>query len=220
TWEALKQTLTGRGGAVVLEGALLNTNLTEQLFNGFAASPLVPPTVIANIKKKNPNLFGTNKTMFENLAGKIAIQDGKISTADLKLASNDFSMVGDGWFSFDKTLDLNTTLTLSQKLTNDLVAEVPAAKFLLNSNGRFEVPLKLTGAIMKPAVGVDSNALQARLQQGMVQQGRQEVQKKATDTVKGLLEGIGKKKEPPKTPPTEQPKTPPPPPADTTKAKG
>ena len=223
TWEALQKTLTGRGGAVVLEGALLNTNLTEQLFNGFAASPLVPPTVIANIKKKNPNLFGTNKTMFENLAGKIAIQDGKISTADLKLASNDFSMVGDGYFSFDKTLNLNTTLTLSQKLSNDLVAEIPAAKFLLNANGRFEVPLKLTGAIMKPAVGVDTNAMQARLQQGMVQQGRQEVQKKATDTVKGLLEGIGKKKEPPKTPPAEQPKTPPttpPPPPDSTKAKG
>ena len=55
TWEALQKTLTGRGGAVVLEGALLNTNLTEQLFNGFAASPLVPPTVIAPaVRRRSP----------------------------------------------------------------------------------------------------------------------------------------------------------------------
>ena len=80
---------------------------------------------------------------------------------------------------------------------------------------------------MKPAVGVDSNAIQARLQQGLVQQGKQDLNKKATETVKGLLDGLNKKKEPPKTPPAEQPKTPPttppatpPPPADTTKGKG
>ncbi len=218
SWEALQKTLTGRGGAMVLEGALLNVNLTEQLFNSVAKMPMVPPTVVQNIKKKNPSLFATNKTMFENLAGKIAIQDGKISTADLKLTSSDFALVGDGWFGFDKTLDLNTTLTLSQKLSNDLIAEVPAARFLLNANGRFEVPLKLTGAVMKPAVAVDTNAISARLQQGLVQQGKQDLNKKATDTVKDLLQGLGKKKEPPKTPPPAEPKTPPAtPPADTTK---
>ena len=111
-------------------------------------------------------------------------------------------------------MDLNTTLTLSQKLSNDLIAEVPIAKYLLNSSGRFELPLKLSGAVIKPNVGVDANALSARLQQGVVQQGKQQATEEVGKQVKGLLEGLGKKKAPPTPPKTE----PAPAKTDTTKA--
>ncbi len=205
TWEELQKTLTGNGGAMVLEGALLNVNLTQQLFASVEAMPMVPASVVQNIKNKNPNLFGSNKTAFENLAGKVNISDGRINTNDLHLKSSDFSLTGGGWFSFAKTLDVKSTLTLSEKLTRDLVAEVPAAKYMLNSGGRFEVPLNLSGNVMKPSVGVDAGAIQSRLQQGLVQQGKDELNKKATDTVKGLLDGLGKKKAPaaPKTEPAK-----------------
>jgi hypothetical protein len=196
TWEALQKTLTGKGGAVVVEGAFLNVNLAQQLFTSVQSMPMVPAGFADRIKSKNPKLFGANQTAFENLAGKVTIADGRINTNDLHLKSSDFSLVGGGWFSFGKEMDVNTTLTLSQKLTNDLVAEVPVAKYLLNSSGRFELPIKLSGAVAKPAVGVDANAIQARLQQGLVQQGKEDLNKKATDTVKGLLDGLTKKKAP------------------------
>ena len=120
--------------------------------------------------------------------------------------------IGGGWFSFAKQLDLNTTLTLSEKLTRDLVAEVPMAKYLLNSGGRFELPIKLSGAVGKPAIGVDANLIQARFQQGLMQQGKEDLNKKATDTVKDFLDGLGKKKAP--VPPKTEPAPAPP---DTTK---
>ncbi len=196
TWEELQKTLTGDGGALVIEGAFLNVNLAQQLFTTVQSMPMVPAGFADRIKNKNPKLFTENKTSFENLAGKIKISDGKINTNDLHLKSSDFSLTGGGWFSFAKQMDVNTTLTLSQKLTNDLVAEVPMAKYLLNSSGRFELPIKLSGAVAKPSVGVDANAIQAKLQQGLVQQGKAELNKKATDTVKGLLDGLTKKKSP------------------------
>ncbi|HXV14079.1 MAG TPA: AsmA-like C-terminal region-containing protein, partial [Candidatus Krumholzibacteria bacterium] len=196
TWEVLQKTLTGSGGAVVVEGAFLNVNLAQQLFTSVQSMPMVPAGFADRIKNKNPKLFSANQTAFENLAGKVTIADGRINTNDLHLKSSDFSLVGGGWFSFGKEMDVNTTLTLSQKLTNDLVAEVPMAKYLLNSGGRFELPIKLSGAVAKPSVGVDANAIQAKLQQGLVQQGKDELNKKATDTVKGLLDGLTKKKAP------------------------
>jgi hypothetical protein len=122
-------------------------------------------------------------------------------------------------------LDLNSTLTLSQKLTNDLVAEVPAAKYLLNSNGRFELPIKLSGAVMKPNVGVDANAIQARLQQGLVQKGKEDVKEEVTKGLKGVLDGLTKKKQPAPPPPapaktdTTKQQTPPPTPAKTDSTK-
>jgi len=206
TWEDLQKTLKGGGDAMVIEGSLLNVNLAQQLFSSLEASPMVPAGVVQNLKAKNPSLFSSNKTVFENLAGKVSIADGRLNTNDLHLKSPDFSLVGGGWFNFAKQMDLNTTLTLSQKLTNDLVAEVPVAKYLLNSSGRFELPIKLSGAVMKPAVGVDAAAIQTKLQQGLVQQGKQEATKQLTDQVKGLF----KKKEP-------APTTPAPAKTDTTK---
>jgi hypothetical protein len=213
TWEALQKTLTGGGSTLVVEGAFLKANLAQQLFTSVQSTPLVPAGFVERIKAKNPKLFGENKTAFENLAGKVRIADGKINAGDLKLVSNDFTLGGEGWFSFSKEMDLNTTFALSQKLTNDLIAEVPAAKFLINSNGRFELPIKLTGAVMKPNVGVDSKAMQARLQQGLVQQGKKEVTDEVNKQVKGLLDGLTKKKQPTTPPKTE----PPPAKADSTK---
>jgi hypothetical protein len=196
TWEELQKTLSGKGGALVIEGAFLNVNLAQQLFTSVQSMPMVPAGFSDRMKAKNPKLFAENNTTFQNLAGKVNIADGKINTNDLHLKSSDFSLTGGGWFSFAKQMDLNTTLVLSEKLTRDLVAEVPMAKYLLNSNGRFELPIKLSGAVAKPAVGVDGKLIQSRLQQGLMQQGKEDLNKKATDTVKELLQGLGKKKAP------------------------
>ena len=208
TWEELQKTLAGNGGALVIEGAFLNVNLAQQLFTTVQSMPMVPAGFADRIKAKNPKLFAENKTTFQNLAGKVNIANGKINTGDLKLKSSDFDIAGAGWFSFAKEMDLNTTLTLSDKLTRDLVAEIPMAKYLLNSGGRFELPIKLSGGVAKPNVGVDANAIQAKLQQGLVQQGKEDLNKKASETVKGLLEGLGKKKAPaPTTPAPAKPDT-------------
>jgi hypothetical protein len=56
------------------------------------------------------------------------------------------------------------------------------------------VPLTLSGAITKPVVGVDSGAMAAQLQKSLVGDGQQQLQQ----GLKGLLDGLGKKKEPKK----------------------
>jgi hypothetical protein len=190
TWEDLQKTLAGKGGAVVIEGALLNVNVTKQLFASIQGMPMVPADLTARMAAKNPTLFNSNTTVFKNLAGNITIADGKIQIPDLKIASSDFGLAGGGWLSFSKDMNMNTTFTLSPKLTNDLIAQVPAAKYLLTDAGKLEVPLNLTGAVAKPNVAVDANALSARLQQSLLQEGKSGL----TNQLKGLLDG-GKKKE-------------------------
>ena len=53
--------------------------------------------------------------MFQNLAGKFTIADGKMQVPDLKLASSDFALNGDGWFSLGKEMNISSTLTLSDE---------------------------------------------------------------------------------------------------------
>jgi uncharacterized protein involved in outer membrane biogenesis len=199
-WEEMQKTLAGSGGAVVLEGALLNMNLADRLFSSIQGIPMVPADLTQRMRAKNPKLLAENRTAFQNLSGKVTIADGRLRTPDLKLSTSDFTIAGDGWFSFAKEMNVSSTLTLSEKLSRDLVAEVPAAKFLLSPNGRLEVPLTLTGAIAKPTVGVDAAAMTARIQQSMLQGGQQQLEQGLKDQVKGLLDGLGKKKPPAKKP--------------------
>lgn len=195
-WEDLQKTLSGNGGAVVLEGALLNMNVANQIFAGISSIPMVPPNITDRMKVRNPKLFASNKTLFENLGSKFQIANGRITTQDLKLATGDFALNGDGWFSLTKEMNISGLFAFSQKIANDLVAEVPAAKYLLSSDGRIEVPVTLSGPLMKPAVRVDTQAMAARFQQGMAAQGQKQVEDRVKTGVKGLLEGLNKKKQP------------------------
>jgi uncharacterized protein involved in outer membrane biogenesis len=213
-WAALQKTLTGNGGALVLEGALLNVNIAEEIFSSIKSIPMVPANLTDKMRARNPKLFAEDKTLFENLSSKFSITNGRVQTTDLKLATSDFTLNGDGWFSFSKELGINSTLTLSQKIASDLVAEVPAAKYLLSSDGRIEVPLTLSGPVLKPAVRVDTAVMAAKFQKAMVAQGQKEIEKKVQTGVKDLLDNLNKKKEPPKSPPPAPPPTPAPP--DTT----
>jgi hypothetical protein len=206
-WEEIAKSLTGEGNAVVIEGSLLNVNIANEIFSSINNIPLVPANLTERMRARNPKLFAGDKTIFENLGSKFTISNGRINAPDLKLATSDFALNGDGWFSFGKEMSVNSTLALSKKLASDLVAEVPAAKYLLSPDGRLEVPLSFSGALMKPAIKVDTAAMTAKFQQGMVQQGQQQIQQKAREGVKGLLDNLGKKKEPPKPPASTPPDT-------------
>ncbi|HEX6791324.1 MAG TPA: AsmA family protein [Candidatus Krumholzibacteria bacterium] len=195
-WEEIAKSLTGDGDALVIEGSLLNMNIANQIFAGIQNIPMVPQNLTARMQARNPKLFASNKTVFENLSSKFKIANGKITVPDLKLATSDFALNGDGWFSLTKEMNVSSVLAFSKGVSNDLVAEVPAAKYLLTPDGRLEVPLTLSGALMKPTVGVDTQAMTMKFQQGMVSQGQKQVEEKAKSGLKGLLDNLGKKKQP------------------------
>jgi hypothetical protein len=197
TWEDLQRTLVGEGAALVLDGAFLNVNVMKQITAAIQNLPMVPPGFTSALSAKNPKLFSENKTSFQKLNGKVTIANGKVQAPGLKLVTPDFTLDGAGWFSFGKEMDINSTLTLSEKMTNDIVAQVPMAKYLLSPQGRLEAPLSLRGALMKPTVSVDAAALTARAQQAFMQNAAKEGMREG---VKDLLKGLDKTKPAPKAP--------------------
>jgi hypothetical protein len=105
---------------------------------------MVPPNLTERMKARNPKLFAGNKTVFENLSSKFQIANGRITAPDLKLATSDFALDGNGWFSLTKEMSVNSTLAFSG-IASDLVAEVPAAS-TCSPDGRLEVPYALRRA--------------------------------------------------------------------------
>lgn len=195
TWEDIQPSLKGAGGAIVLEGALLNVNIAQEAISGLKGIPMIDSNALTRFQNKYPNLFGAkNKTLFKNLKGEVTISDGKINSGDIVLTAKDFSIQGKGWFSFDKKIDMNTKLVLSNQMTQDIIKEVSAAKYILNKEGRIEVPLSFAGDVIRPTVILDTETLARRIQQSLVDQGVGEARDKLKDQVKDIFSGFGKKK--------------------------
>jgi len=208
TWDTIAKTLHGSGGAVVVKGALLNVNVANGLLDFFEGLPMVPAGAGNNVRNRNPKLFNSDRTVFENLKGDLKIDNGRIDAGGLVLKAADFTIAGDGWFSFDQTMDLTTKVVFSQKVSSDIVRDIPVTRFLLDSDGRIGLPLTLSGNLLKPQLGLDSNALAARIQQSAVDEGKSKLKGEVEKGVKDLLGGFGKKKDDKKTAPADTTKAP------------
>ena len=197
-WEQIATSLAGNGDAAVVKGALLNVNLANELVASLQQLPLVPAGLTERLQARNPKLFSGNQTVFENLDGDFTIDAGKIRSDDLFLEAADFSIKGDGWLGLDRTMNLRTTFVFSQKLSKDIVGELPIAKYLQNSEGRIVLPLVLSGDVVKPKIAPDTDAISSALQRGAVDEGKNklgdELKDRLGDGVKDLLGGFGKKK--------------------------
>jgi hypothetical protein len=197
TWEEISSTLEGDGGAVIVRGSLLSVNLANELVEGIMSFPLVPGNFGKRLRSKHPRLFKGNKTAFENLDGEFEIDGGKIKTDDLFIKAADFYVEGDGWFSFDRSLNLEAKLYFSPALSRDIVAELPMASYLKNSDGRVVLPISLSGDVMKPTIEPDSDVFSDVLEEAVVDEGKSllkdEIEDKLGDELKDLL-GMPEKK--------------------------
>jgi uncharacterized protein involved in outer membrane biogenesis len=194
-WNDIAKTLKGSGDAMVIRGALLNFNLADELLAGLQTVPLVPSGFAERVRARNPKLFASDATVFENLKGDLSFENGRMNAGGLVLKAADFSISGDGWFSFDRTMNLNSTVVFSQKLSADIVGEFPIAKYLLDTQGRLSLPLSLSGDVLSPKLGLDTNVLATKFQQSAVDEGRNKLKGQLQEGVKDLLGGFGKKKD-------------------------
>jgi uncharacterized protein involved in outer membrane biogenesis len=198
-WEQVKPTLTGGGGAVVVRGSLLNVNVANEILSAIAQLPLVDQNAVARVRQNNPKLFSGDKTAFKDLKGNVRIENGRIHSKGLVLKSDEFSVFGEGWFSLDRQMDLNTNIVLSAAATQGIIREVAAIKYITNDKGQLEIPLSWTGALTNPALSPNLDALSKKLQDSAIDSGidkiRDELGGEVGDAVKDIFKGLGKKKD-------------------------
>jgi hypothetical protein len=77
----------------------------------------------------------------------LKISDGKLNFNDLILKATDYYVKGDGWVSLDKGVKVDGVLNLSQKFSNDLIANAGFIKYLRNNNNEIQIPFNLTGLL-------------------------------------------------------------------------
>jgi hypothetical protein len=192
-WQDVQPTLSGKGGAVVIKGSLLDVNIANELLYGIQQLPLVDAAAINRVRQKNPKLFSGSNTAFQDLRGDFRIENGRIHSSGLVLKSPDYSIFGEGWVSLDRQMNLKTTIVFSAAATKDIASELSVIKYLTNDKGQLELPVTLTGSIVRPRLVPDIDALSRRIQDSAIDAGVEKLTDGVGDQVKDLFKGWRKK---------------------------
>jgi AsmA protein len=176
TWEAIKPTLHGQGDAEVVQGALLNFNIADNVFTGITGIPGLTNAISPSLKAKYPETFTAKDTEFKELKANFDLADGRMNVKNLRMAAADFVVQGNGWADFDRKVDFRATLNFSQRLSADLAQSAREIKYLLNNQGQLEVPFALTGRMPNVKPKPDTRYLGQLVQRGFLRKGTEELQ--------------------------------------------
>lgn len=180
-WVEIQQTLQGQGRAEVVDGMLRDVNIAEEVLSGVTGIPGLSMLISPRVRERYPKIFATGDTKFDQLSGSVTIGGGKIQTEDLVMAAADWKAQGKGWFSFDRTLDFRALLIMSQQLSDDIVEDVKQAKYIVNEQGRLEIPFALSGTLPGVKPKPDVAYVGQLIQRAALRKGTEEIQKRVLD---------------------------------------
>lgn len=182
-WENIKSTLEGQGKAEVVNGAVLDINIAEQALSGITGLPGLTGFISPRIRNKYPEIFATRDTKFDKFEIPFTLGDGKIQTDDLLISANDYTITGEGLIDFDKGVDLDSVLTLSDKLSKDITQDVEAAKFIVNPKGRLEIPFILSGTLPEVKPKPDLSYLTQLIERAAIRKGTEKLKERVFDKI-------------------------------------
>ncbi len=177
-WNEIKPSLRGQGQAEVLQGALLDFNIADNVLSSITGMPGLTSLINPQIRKKYPETFESKDTQFKELKGLFDLADARINVKDLRIAAADYTVQGNGWVDFEKRADFQAVLVLSQPLSADLGRSAREVTYMFNNQNQFEVPFALTGTLPKLKARPDSNYLGKMVQRGLMRKGADELQQR------------------------------------------
>jgi len=145
-WDEIKESLKGTAKAEILDGAVMDVNVADNVLKQITGVPGLTFLVSPAMKDKYPQAFKTQDTEFKEFRSLFVLENGKMETNDLKIRSKDYSINGTGWINFDGKVDLQSQLIFSKEFSDDLETDIPDIKYLKNDS-RVEIPFRITGTL-------------------------------------------------------------------------
>ena len=177
-WDGIKSSLRGQGQAEVLEGALLDFNIADGVLSGITGIPGLNSLINPQVRKKYPETFEAKDTKFKELKGLFDLADARMNVKDLRIAAADYTVQGNGWVNFEKQVNFQAVLLLSQPLSADLARSAREVTYAFNSQNQFELPFSLTGTLPRVKPRPDVGYLGKMVQRGFMRKGAEELQQR------------------------------------------
>jgi hypothetical protein len=152
-------TVAGTVIADIRDGVIEDFNLVDEVLGQITALPGIDMLISRNVKPKYARLFEQLDTRFETLHGTFQIAEQRVHTDDLAIIATDYGTRAKGWAQFTGDADVSGTLLMSREFSDDVVADVKEAKYLLDDHGQLAVPYRLRGKLGQAKPRPDSDYL-------------------------------------------------------------
>jgi AsmA-like C-terminal region/AsmA family len=145
------RTAAGSGSLRVSGGTIKGMDLAWTAIGLAGLSRLLPELLAGGGGGKG------KETPFKDLSADFRIEGGRIRTEALRIVSEKMGLSGKASLGFDRTIDFQGVLRLSNELSGQVGRE--AGKFLRGNHGEVEIPLILSGPVTGPRISIDAAAL-------------------------------------------------------------
>ena len=192
TRAALQDSLAGRIVADIHNGVITQLNVADEVLGKASRLPVVGTVVSEKIKPKYPHLFADPDTHFETLHSTFTIGERRAQTDDLTVTTAEYGILGRGWIGVDGHVDLAGRLRMSKRFSDDVVADIHAAKYLLDDDAQLALPFHLRGELRKVKATLDRDDIMALVQRGAARGGAKDLLDKFLGTQPQETPGEGK----------------------------
>lgn len=198
-WDKIKNSLKGTAKTEIINGGVLDVNLTDDVLRGITGVPGLTFLISPNTKDKYPQIFTAQDTEFDEFKSSFIIEKGKMETNNLRISSKDYLMVGKGWMNLDGKLDLKSRLILSPEFSKDLRTDMPDLKYISNSKDQVEIPFTITGTLPKAKAKPDIPYLAKLVQRTGIRDVIRELSTDSDQTEEQTEDGVEQVEEQPPT---------------------
>ena len=181
-WSAISTTLTGKGKLNLSDFKLTTLDIMPKLAKSLAAVSTVAGFTV-------PDDLATRS--FDELKATLRLQNGKLHSDDLTLWGPDVQLLGQGMLGLDRSLAFDGTAMLLGKLAQSLGKR---AQFLLDAEGRINIPLAIEGTVTQPRIALNERHLTDLAQRALTQKVKDKAGKEVKKLIDQVLPGAGEKK--------------------------
>lgn len=196
-WNKIKTSLKGTAKTEIIDGAVLDVNLTDEVLQGITGVQGLSFLIAPSTKDKYPQIFTAQDTEFDEFKSSFIIEKGKMETKNLRISSKDYLITSKGWMNLDGKLDLKSKLILSNQFSKDLVKNMPDLKYISNSNKQLEIPFAITGTLPKARAKPDIPYLAKLVQKSGIREVIKELSSSPDEAEENREDGLEQVEEQP-----------------------
>jgi uncharacterized protein involved in outer membrane biogenesis len=169
-FEEIKPTLSGNGRIEITRGKLVGVNVVGSAIKKISGIPAIDTLFTPAIIQRHPGLFSSPDTDLKVVRLSYVMTGPRLTSRDITAQSDDYTVLGQGWFDLDRNVDLSMHVLMSREFSNELQAEKKNVVYLEDQNGQLEIPLLIRGTLPHPSIQPDVQFLAQRAAARAVQQ--------------------------------------------------
>lgn len=202
--DQLMDSLTGNARMNLADGLVKDVNIGKEALGKVSEIPFLQGTLLAAVPESLRNFIEKDHTVLQSVTGNFAIAKQQMTTDDLQVQSDFFTMDSKGTIGFDSRLDLDSVIYFTKSFSDGLAAQTKEIRVLFNNEGRLAFPVKISGVPPDLKVVPDVSDLVKRAAEGTVREkakdvlkdivgGKESTDQQSGEEKKGLLDRLLKK---------------------------